>query len=107
MSLGCWKDTSNRAITTLEGKSSILDGPYRSRVNPIQKCFEVAKSLGYKVFAVQNGGWCAGSANAEDTYKKYGPATNCRDGEGGLWANDVYKIQEGNVFQYNIIFSSL
>ncbi|XP_078580806.1 uncharacterized protein LOC144864360 isoform X39 [Branchiostoma floridae x Branchiostoma japonicum] len=93
ISIGCWKDTGNRAIPTLEGKDARLDGSYTARANAIEKCYQVAKSLGYRAFAVQNGGWCAGSANALSTYKKYGPYTTCKeDGEGGAWGNEVYLI---------------
>ena len=43
------------------------------------------------MFAVQNGGWCAASATAPQTYDKYGKSSACkRDGEGGGWANQVY-----------------
>ena len=46
------------------------------------------------MFALQHGGWCASSPTAEETYDKYGESTNCADdGEGGGWANQVYKIQ--------------
>ena len=93
-SVGCWKDTGSRAIATLEGKDNRLDGSYGLRINPIQKCHEVAKSRGFKYFAIQHGGWCASSAGAEQTYKKYGTASNCQNGEGGGWANDVYAIKE-------------
>ena len=49
---------------------------------------------GYQMFALQHGGWCASSPTAEATYDKYGESTNCADdGEGGGWANQVYKIQ--------------
>ena len=41
----------------------------------------------------QNGGWCAASSTALETYNKYGAASNCADGKGGGWANDVYKIK--------------
>ena len=45
------------------------------------------------MFALQNGGWCASSADAENTYQKYGESTACAtDGEGGYGANQVYKI---------------
>ena len=96
-SLGCWKDKSIRAIGTLEGSSSFLDGTnYHSREDAIQKCYQAAKSLGYHVFAVQDGGWCASSATAKSTYKKYGASTACNaDGKGGPWANDVYEIKQG------------
>ena len=95
-SLGCFKDKRNRAIPTLEGKSATLDGSYKSRSNPIQKCYDAAKSFGYSVFAVQHGGWCASSATAGDTYNKWGKSNKCKhDGEGGGWANQVYKISNG------------
>lgn len=92
--VGCYKDTSSRAIQTLEGKDSILDGSYSSRKNPIAKCAVAAMRAGYSMFAVQASGWCASSATASQTYDKYGKATNCNaDGEGGGWANQVYVIQ--------------
>ena len=94
-SVGCYKDTGNRAIPTLEGKDSILDGPYRSRANAIAKCAAAARRRGFHMFALQHGGWCAASASAEQTFDKYGKSGNCEnDGEGGPWANNVY-ITEG------------
>ncbi|XP_068694508.1 uncharacterized protein [Montipora foliosa] len=93
--IGCYKDTGDRAIHTLEGKDPILDGGYKARTNAIEKCYEAAKKRGYKVFAVQDGGWCASSATAENTYDKYGPYHTCAsDGEGGAWGNQVYFIRE-------------
>ena len=48
------------------------------------------------MFAVQNGGWCASSANALDTYQKYGVTNSCKpDGEGGPAGNQVYRISSG------------
>ena len=48
------------------------------------------------MFALQDGGWCASSPTAEDTYKKYGESQEClSDGEGGDRANQVYKIVYG------------
>ncbi|CAH1265253.1 COLEC11 [Branchiostoma lanceolatum] len=92
--LGCWRDNvGNRAIPTLEGTDPRLDGSYGARQNPLEKCYQVALSRGYAVFAVQNGGWCAGSADGHNTYNNYGPSTACRaDGEGGPGANEVYQI---------------
>ena len=92
-SLGCWKDNSNRAIPILEGSSPFLNGNYVRRVDAIQKCYQAAKSLGYDVFALQNGGHCASSATAKSTYRKYGMSLACmRNGKGGIWANQVYEI---------------
>ena len=93
-SIGCYKDTSNRAIPTLEGADAILDGSYPSRKNPIAKCAVAAMRKGYSMFAVQAGGWCAASATAPQTFDKYGKSTACSsDGEGGGWANQVYVIE--------------
>ncbi|KAI8513809.1 hypothetical protein Bbelb_081330 [Branchiostoma belcheri] len=91
--LGCWGDTADRAVPTLEGTDPVLDGPYPSRTDPVRKCQNAAAKRGYTVFAVQNGGWCAASADALQTYVKYGPSDACRpDGKGGPWANEVYRI---------------
>ena len=93
-SIGCYRDTTNRAILPLEGKDSILDGRYWTRKNPIAKCAAAARRAGYSMFAVQNGGWCAASATAGKTFDKYGKSTACgSDGEGGPWANQVYVIK--------------
>ena len=92
--IGCFRDTGNRAISTLEGQDIHLDGNYRLRKYAIYKCYRAAKKQGFQVFAVQNGGWCASSAIAATTFNKYGKSTACKnDGEGGPWANQVYYIK--------------
>ena len=94
VSVGCYHDPSNRAIQIIEGTDSILDGSYSSRSDPIAKCAVVAMKAGYSMFAVQNGGLCAASATAPQTFDKYGKSTACKaDGEGGPWANQVYLIK--------------
>ncbi|CAH1253107.1 PKD1L3 [Branchiostoma lanceolatum] len=93
-SLGCWQDVWYRTIPTLEGTDPRLDGYYLYRVNAIEKCYQVALSRGFTVFALQHGGWCAGSADAKNTYNDYGPSTACAaDGEGGPGVNAVYEMQ--------------
>ena len=42
-------------------------------------------------FAVQHGGWCAGSKELPP-YKKYGKSNECKDGKGAAWVNNVYQI---------------
>ncbi|XP_077968095.1 uncharacterized protein LOC144422133 [Styela clava] len=92
-SIGCFKDTGRRAIPQADGRFPTLKGNYQRRSNAIQKCAKVASDKGYKVFSVQNGGWCATGPNAHTTYKKYGPSNACKgDGKGGLWANQVYGV---------------
>ncbi|XP_078379589.1 uncharacterized protein LOC144662599 isoform X2 [Oculina patagonica] len=93
--LGCYNDTSKHAIPTLEGQDGILNGNATSRRDPIGKCYEAAKKRGFKVFALQDGGWCSSSATAEKTFNKYGISSNCKsDGEGGPLANQVYYIKD-------------
>ena len=63
--------------------------------NEIQKCALFAKLIGYKVFAIQNGGECLTSATAHKTYSKYGESQVCKDdGKGGPFANQVYRLSE-------------
>ena len=91
--IGCFKDQGSRAIPSLEGQDSILDGSYQARQDSIEKCYKAAKKRGFHIFAVQNGGWCASSATAGKTFNKYGKSTACKsDGKGGPWANQVYYI---------------
>ena len=93
-SLGCYRDDDeNRAVPTIEGTHSLLKGSFLIRKNAVEKCAEVTRRRGWKVFAVQGGGWCASSPTAHLTYNKYGAAINCVDGKGGMFANDVYIIR--------------
>ena len=91
--LGCWTDTKNRAIQPIENIHPLLKDRYQSRNDAYDKCLKATLSFGYKVFALQDGGWCASASDAEDTYDKYGQSYGCgADGEGGRAANQVYKI---------------
>ena len=74
---------------------SILDGHYTRRSRQVRKCYEAALSLGYDIFAVQDGGQCFGTTNAANTYNKYGQSSKCYGGTGGPMANDVYRINYG------------
>jgi len=75
-----------------------LDGGvsfYERRQNAIVKCAVAARKRGFPAFALQNGGWCAASANALETFNKYGKSSVCGDdGRGGYWANHVYVFQD-------------
>jgi len=91
--LGCWKDKAKRAIPTLEKLDKVLDGRYWRRKDAMHKCVEAAYRRGYDVIAIQARGQCFGSRDAEKTYKKYGPQRTCKkDGKGGSWGNQVYRI---------------
>ena len=81
-----------RAIDSFEGKTSILDGHYKYRKDPISKCYRAAKSKGYKGFAIQDDGQCFTTSTASDTFDIYEKSTLCTNGLGGPMANDVYLI---------------
>ena len=90
---GCFRDTGNRAIPTIEGSDPVLDGNYKVRRNAISKCAVATLQKSYGVFAVQDGGWCAAAKTAGNTFDKYGKSDACNnDGKGGGLANNVYLI---------------
>ena len=97
-SVGCFKDTADRAIPTLEDTDSVLDGGaflYQGRQNAIVKCAVAARKRGFPAFALQDGGWCAASADVLETFNKYGKSSDCKnDGKGGGYANNVYVFQD-------------
>ena len=96
--VGCYRDTTDRAIPTIEGTDFVLDGGfsfYQRRQNAIVKCAVAARKGGFPAFALQDGGWCAASANALETFNKYGKSSDCKtDGRGGPFANNVYVFQD-------------
>merc|ERR1711962_381216 len=89
--LGCWKDTGNRAVPQIDGSDARIRGNYRARADAINKCYQVAREKHMVLFAVQHQGWCAAAKNFLG-YKKYGKSNACKNGKGGPWANDVYRI---------------
>ena len=89
--LGCWKDTGKRAVPQIDGSDARIRGNYRTRADAINKCYQVARERHNVIFAVQHQGWCA-AAKTFIGYQKYGKSNACKNGKGGPWANDVYRI---------------
>ena len=86
-SLGCWGESdSDRAISGDHGKLDKFG------------CYSKAKSLGYKIFAINKDSTCYTSSNALKTYKKYGPL-NCNDSR----SNMVYQVQTGNLSLHYLV----
>ena len=56
------------------------------------------------MFALQHGGWCAGSRTGHRTYARYGRSKRCRNGKGGPWANDVYVLRGESLTLVSLIF---
>merc|ERR1719309_1037647 len=85
--LGCWGDKwTPRAISGEAIKvSPASDG--------VKQCADYAESQGFTVFALQYHIWCFTSADAGQTYKKYGEVANCADKRGGTFASSVYRIK--------------
>ena len=77
--MGCFKDQYPRAMTQSLGSRTI------------EECYAQAKMKGYAIFGIQNGNECRGEG-PDDQHDKYGEASNCNNGQGGGWANSVYKI---------------
>jgi len=82
--VGCFNDRPDRAISG--GRNNY------SPHEVIKRCYEKALNSGYSFFAVQADRECFTSINAERTYSKYGRTSGCRNGRGGSWRQDVYKI---------------
>ena len=104
--IGCFRDTSHRAIKPLDGKLLLVRGNYQRRKKAIAKCALAASRFGFRVFGVQHGGWCASDPRAFRTYAKYGRSNRCRNGKGGPWANDVYRISGLLCFSYHLVILS-
>ncbi len=94
-SIGCyWQSSYSPAFQSLEGKDPRLDGEdYKLRKNAIEKCALVSKELGYKVFAVKDGGKCLSSPTAHKTFIRGDAIKRCEsDGRGRAKINHVYVI---------------
>jgi len=92
-SLGCYKDTGNRAIS-----GSIEKFPADQAV---KACASKARAFGYTHFAVQAHVECFTSKSAGKTFWRYGRNTGCSKGSGGHWRMNVYKLN-GNPHAYTV-----
>ena len=44
--LGCWTDTNNRVMSSLEDQHAALTDYYKTRTEPYEKCFRAALDFG-------------------------------------------------------------
>lgn len=88
--VGCYADSDMRAIPDAS-ESGYDNKDYKAKSDAVKTCAEFAKSKGFKGFAIQDGGWCATSADAHLTYNKYGPSATCANGKGAGWTNEYYQ----------------
>lgn len=78
-SLGCWKDTWDRAIPLMEKKHAMLFEPdYKKRSNALMKCAEAALDNNFTIFSLENGGQCFSGKDADKTFMKYGVSYTCK-----------------------------
>ena len=89
--MGCWNDTGDRAI------SGGFAGTPGTDVYNTSRCYDLAKSRGHNIFAVQAGYSCFTGLEMRDNYKKYGAAGGTCPVGGDAWVNHVYKINAPDV----------
>ena len=97
LSLGCFNDQNDtRTMHSLESENSTyLKGSYQTREKAVLKCALEAIKMGYKAFAVQDGGACYSGPYAQLNYSVYG-VTGCpHGGKGGYLVNEVYLLGGG------------
>ncbi|CAH3174133.1 unnamed protein product [Porites evermanni] len=92
--VGCYKDSSSRALPTLYANFRPFIDWYNMDAT-IRQCALVARDMGYKYFAVQFYGECWSSWDASENYDKYGNQTKttyCWANVGGPMTNYVYRF---------------
>ncbi|KAK3084182.1 hypothetical protein FSP39_009668 [Pinctada imbricata] len=94
--VGCFKfNESNPIIDSVEGSAASLADPYKSRIEAVRKCADVASKSGYIVFAMFDDGKCLTSATAYKNFAKLGPSGDCGfHGKGSDTAMSVYTFKE-------------
>ena len=93
--MGCYKDTSDRAFPNYHRTNGTVEG-----------CYKEALELGYEVFGVQNKGECWLDGAKKNNYDKHGESPACRNGIGGVWANDVYRINSMFIIISGVLYWS-
>ncbi|XP_065054644.1 uncharacterized protein LOC135683340 [Rhopilema esculentum] len=92
--VGCFADDANdRALPTLF--ENVRDKIIWSNMNEtVRMCADAAANHDppYMWFGIQFYGECWTGADAEVTYNKYGPSTNCWNGVGKHLTNAVYRF---------------
>ena len=87
--MGCWNETSIPKID-----NPLVNVKLQGKITgAVKKCYLAVKSLGYEVFALNDGGDCLSTPNAEETYQQSGMSTNCMyNGQPKTGSMEVYKI---------------
>ena len=91
--VGCWNNCQKcQPLPSLEGTHPYLNRSHHSRQYKLLRCYNAAKEKKMSVFALRNGGMCAGSRNLID-YTQFGEQRyDCEGGKGGKELNNVYQI---------------
>ena len=106
LSLGCFHDRNNTpVIPSLESISATyLNGPYQTRENAVKKCALETAKVGFKAFALQDGGACLSGPFAHVNYSIYGETECPPGGKGRPNVSEVYLLGGKFVFCIFTIF---
>ena len=106
LSLGCFHDRNNTpVIPSLESISATyLNGPYQTRENAVKKCALETAKVGFKAFALQDGGACLSGFFAHVNYSIYGETECPPGGMGGQNVSEVYLLGGKFVFYIFTMF---
>ena len=86
---GCFEIQQGH-IQSLEEQDPLLMDSYRSRRRPTHACSLVARSRGFKGFAIRDRGECLGDVRFPTIFPNLKPSGGCVSGRGGRNVADVY-----------------
>ena len=90
--LGCWGDDAGRTLNArIEGTVNFKNSE-GSDIRDLCKAWAVTK--GYEFYAIEAGNECWTSNTAPIRYLAKGGAHTCKNGRGGNWGMDFYRIQK-------------
>ena len=102
--MGCWGDKPGRVLNArIEGTVSFKNSE-GSDIRDLCKAWAVTK--GYEFYAMESGNECWTSNKAPSVYMNRGGTNKCKNGMGGDWEMDVYRIQKNtdlSKFQFNFL----
>ena len=67
---------------------------FYEKKNKMQAMISAKALFLFPVFAIQNGGACLGDPSAERMFNQYGESSACKEGKGGPFVNDVYRLTD-------------
>jgi hypothetical protein len=84
-SVGCFKDDQQR---TIPGEVTEVPAGY-----PIETCKMLARERNHDILGIQNNNLCFTNLVKDTQYTRIGKSDNCKNGRGGVLANNVYILE--------------